>query len=125
MQNHYSIKNTNGITIIHIGKSPNKDDLIEVVDKLSMIENNNARVWDFNDITLDIPLIDIKFISEYVQTKRSGFYYSALVASEISTYGILRAAEVYSEDDQLTTKVFRIKQDALDWISEKLKKSKS
>ena len=117
MAKNYTIEQVNGITIIVFSKAPTIDEAKEVIDTLSEDNSYHLRLWDFSNVLFDFTSEEIQEIALYGKSKFLETNRIAVVAPQDLAFGILRAFEVYREQDMHSIpRVFRNKQEALRWL---------
>jgi hypothetical protein len=120
---NYTIKQVNGITIIAFSQPPTFDEAKEVIDKLANDNSYHLRLWDFSNAVFNFTMDEIKSIAVYGKSKFLEKNRLALVAPQDLAYGLLRAFEVYREQDAhfSVPRVFRNRQEAMEWLEEQKK----
>ncbi len=122
MDKNYTIEQTNNITRIVFSKAPTFDEAKEVIDKLAVNNSYHLRLWDFSNVLFDFSIDEIKDIASYGKFKFLEKNRIAVVAPQDYAYGLLRAFEVYREQDMFSeARVFRRKEEALQWLEEEKK----
>ncbi len=118
MFSDYKIEHRDSVTFVHFSKRPNYGDAQVVLDDISANYPYEKRFYDFSDIIFDFTAEEIKRIAEYGKTVFLGPNAMAIYAPNDLTFGIMRAFEVYREQDSPTVaRVFREKNEALVWLA--------
>lgn len=112
----YSINTIDGITIVRFSKQPGADDIRNSIDDVAENYPNNLRLWDFSNGGLNLTSDELRMISEHVKSKFLLSSKIAIVASEDLAFGLSREFEVYREQEQSETRIFRTEQKAMEWL---------
>ena len=104
---------TNGITTIQFSKQPSIDELFNALDD---VERTNLRLWDFSGEGVDLTGNQLLQLYEYSKSKLLRPSKAAILATNDLTFGLSRMMGVYRDKEQSETKVFRTKQEALEWL---------
>ena len=116
MTKNYLIKSSNDITEICFITKANLNDLLTAMDDVADNYYNKLRLWDISH-GVNLSESDIKQVANYAKLKFLTPGRSVIVAPSDLEFGIARMGNVYREDDVLIQKVFRTKQEALDWLN--------
>ena len=122
MAKNYTIKQVKSITIIVFSKAPTFDEAKEVIDTLAKNNSYHLRLWDFSNVLFNFTKEEIQEIALYGKSMFLEKNRIAVVAPQDLSYGILRSFEIYREQDMHSIpRVFRNRQEALQWLEEQKK----
>ncbi len=116
MDKIYSIEIEDGISVIRFSQTPELSDLKEIIDYLSKNNIYERRLWDLNPHGLKLSKDDLVDIAQYGKINFPAPSKLAIVALQDLSFGLSRLFEVYREEDQLKTMVFRDERKARDWL---------
>ena len=117
MAGNYSIEKADGIVTIRFQRTLTVEEILEVMDHVAHTEKCNRRLWDatgrFTYTSQEVRRIAVRRKERWPSSARVAF----LAADDVS-FGLMRLLEVYSEQDNYETKVFRDEQKARHWLKE-------
>ena len=119
----YLINHENGITCVRFIQKPSYADLQRAVDDLAENYPYEFRLWDLSDVLFDLSMEDIQAIADYGKRRFTKPNKAAFVAPQDLSYGVMRAFEVYRKQDHADARVFRTREEALEWLNKKRKSS--
>ena len=118
MNKIYSIEAKDGITTISFSKTPELADFVDIIDELAEKDLYTRRLWNFNPHGFNMNPEQLMQIANYGKTKFVKPSKLAIVAPKDLIYGLSRLFEVYREEQQVSTNVFRNEKDAREWLME-------
>ena len=115
MSDNYQIEEQGEICIITLTKILNLKELVAVLDEVSHVTNKNRRVWiTTGNFTLNSE--DIRKVAERGKVLWPQNSRVAYVGEDDLSFGLLRIFEVFREEDNYETKIFREKSEAINWL---------
>jgi len=109
----------NGITTIVFSEDPTFDVCKAVIDELAATKSYHFRLWDFSEVLFTFSMDEIKAIARYGKARFLDKNRLAAVAPQDVAYGMLRAFEVYRDEDaHSVARVFRKEEEARAWLKE-------
>ena len=113
----YSIERDENITTIRLHRELTLDEVLDVVDQVAQSDVSNRRLWDLTR-NFVFTSAEIAQIAERGKTHWPSASRVAYVAADDLSFGLLRMFEVYREQENYETRVFREEQGARDWLKE-------
>ena len=120
MNKNYRVDITDGITTVCYSKAPGMDDIRSSIDEAAAINRSGLRLWNFSSGSLNLSSAQLQELSEYAQSKFLPPSKVAIVASEDLAFGLSRVYEVFREQEQVELEIFRIEQEAIDWLKKEI-----
>ena len=121
MEKNYLINQENGITCVRFTQKPTHADLQQAVDDIAENHPYEFRLWDLSDVHFDLSMEEIQAIADYGKRRFTKPNKAAFVAPQDLSYGVMRAFEVYRKQDHADARVFRTRQEALEWLDKNRK----
>ncbi|MFC1885173.1 hypothetical protein ACFL2O_10420 [Thermodesulfobacteriota bacterium] len=117
MDKSYSVEIIDGITTTIFFKKADILELKAAMDEALSTGECRLRLWELKEgITLSER--EMKIIAEYGRKILPTPSKGAIVATDDSSYEIMKKVDVYREQEQHETRVFRSKHDAIKWLEE-------
>ncbi len=117
MARNYFIEKADGIATIRFLRTLTVEEILEVMDHVAQTVKCNRRLWDgtgrFKYTSQEVRRIAARGKERWPSPARVAF----LAADDVS-FGLLRMFEVFREQDNYETKVFRDEQNARYWLKE-------
>jgi len=107
-----------GVTVVKFIMKPSFDQVKLIIDDISENYSYEKRLWDLSEIDFDFTTEEIRLIAEYGKRKFTKNNKLAVFATSDLAFGEMRQFEVYREEEISTPKVFRDKQNAINWLNE-------
>jgi len=79
------------------------------------------RLWDLLNINFSLTMDEIKEIAAYGKQKFTEPSAMALVTQQDLAYGELRVFEIYREEQNARARVFRDREEAVNWLKQQLR----
>ena len=115
-ENDFVIETSEGITAIRVGRLLNLSEYLELVDVVAESGPERRRLWELTDCFALEPE-EIEMIASRGRVHWTAAARVAYVAADDVSFGLLRMFEVYREQDDYQTKVFREEKSALAWLT--------
>ena len=115
MSTDYSIENLDGITTIRLARQLGLKEILGVIDEVAARGGYSRRLWEVSG-KLDFTSGEIETIAEHGKVTWPDPARVAYVATDPLSFGLLRMLEVYRDQQDYETRVFRSEQDALEWL---------
>jgi len=117
MSTDFTFERNGDITKIRLHRQLTLDEILNVVDEIAQSDISNRRLWDLTDY-FNFESDEIAKIAERGRTHWPSSSRVAYIAADPLSFGLLRMFEVYREQENYETRVFREEQDALKWLME-------
>lgn len=118
MSNQYSIIESNGITEIKFHINPSIELVKSIIDDVAENYPYERRLWDLSEIDFDLSENELINLCEYGKKTFIKPNKLALFAVKDLGYGEMRQFAAYREEDgNAIPRVFRNKQEAIDWLN--------
>ena len=115
MNSNFIVEEQDGISTLRLARQLSLEELLQVLDDAVSLDVGNRRIWDatrhFN-YTAD----EVRSIAEHGKVIWPGAARVAYVAEDDLTFGLVRMFEVFREQENYQTKVFRDEQAARTWL---------
>ena len=115
MNSNFLVEEQDGITTLRLVRQLSVEELLQVLDDTRKLEVGNRRIWDatrnFN-FTAD----EVRTIANHGKVLWPGAARVAYVAEDDLTFGLVRMFEVFREQENYQTKVFRDEPSARTWL---------
>lgn len=117
MTTDFSMQRVGNITTIRLHRSLTLSEVLSVIDEVARSDISNRRLWDLTD-NFDFASDEIAQIAARGRAHWPSSSRVAYVAANSLSFGLLRVFEVFREQENYETKVFREEQPALEWLRE-------
>ena len=117
MSSDFNIERDEAIATIRLNRQLTTAEFLKVVEEVAQQVPDKLRLWDATK-NFDFTAGDIRSIAERSMEFASVPARVALVAEDDLTFGLLRMFEVFREQDNYQSRVFRDEQAARDWLTE-------
>ena len=113
----HSIELEDGIPCVRFSRRPTYDECRATVDDLADNYPYERRLWDMSVVDFDLTQDEIRAIADHGKLRFLRPNRAAFVAPQDLTFGLLRAFEVYREEEgHATARAFRTRPEALEWL---------
>jgi hypothetical protein len=117
MNSNFTIERIDGISIIRLKKDMSLAEMLDLVDQVAAAGVTDRRLWDATGY--------LKFSSEELGkiAARGRQHWPtparvAYLAADDVSFGLFRMFEVFREQENYETRVFREEQEAMNWLKE-------
>ena len=117
MAKNYLIENINGITRVKFHSKPTFSEAKMAVNEIYENFPYEKRLWDITNINFNFTTNEIIEIANYGKSKFTKPNKIALIATDDLAYGEMRQFMVYREQEISEARVFRNKQEAIEWLN--------
>jgi hypothetical protein len=120
MSDFCSFRVEEGISIIHFTDNPGRLEFIEAINELALNYPYHYRLWDLQDVVINLEQNDLRAIVTYVTDTLPEARRAAFVASDNLSFGKLRMLEAYQQQQgfQSRSRIFRDFSQAWQWLQE-------
>lgn len=112
----YIVSRENDIVRIDFTRSPDRDSLIELLERLSETENSELRMYVMIEAEIFLSTTEVKEGADVARELKNQPRRIAVVAPGDITYGISRIFKVFRESRETEFKVFRELDEARRWL---------
>ena len=112
----YVIEREDDIVRVDYKRSPQPEDMYELLDQLGEMEDSELRMYVMIDAEILLSTAEVREGAEYAREKKNQPRRIAVVAPGDITYGISRIFKVFRESQETELQVFRSLDDAREWL---------
>ena len=116
MDERYSIEQAGGITTIRLRRRLSLEEMLAVVDEVAARDISSRRLWDLTR-NLKFTGEEMRAIAARGRERWPGAARVAYLAADDLSFGLLRMFEVFREQDNYETRVFRDEAEARQWLA--------
>lgn len=113
----FSVENSEGVTTIRFLRDLGLEEILAIVDVIAEKEKGNRRLWDIRE-HFHLNTAEIRTLAKRGRILWPNAARVAYCVSNDVTFGLLRMFEVFREQDNYQTRVFRDEQVARQWLKD-------
>lgn len=117
MSKDFTIETVSGVTVIRISRKLEFDEILKAINDVASLTPSDRRLWNLNQFFRfsKEQILEMAELGRRIWPTASKVAY---VTSDELSFGLLRMFEVYREQEQYQTRVFKSEEEALTWLND-------